>query len=82
MKEIVQKYELKSGQSLTVEGNLRKYLEFWRSIGAPNFILITIEKGYKLPFASLPVAVRLRNTKSAPLHANFVDQAVLELVNL
>ena len=36
--------------SLTVKGNLRKNLGFWRSISAPNFILATIEKGYKLPF--------------------------------
>jgi len=43
--------------------------------------LTTIEKGYKLPFASLPLAVRLKNNKSACLHAEFVDQAVLEFVN-
>ena len=79
--EIVQKYELESGQSLSVKGNLKKNLGFWRAIGAPNFILSTIEKGYKLPFASFPVAVRLRNNKSARLHADFVDQPVLELVN-
>ena len=66
---------------LTVKGNLRKNLGFWRSIIAPNFILTTVEKGYKLPFGSLPLAVRLRINKSARLHADFVDQAVLELVN-
>lgn len=60
VEEIVQKYELESGQSLTVKGNLKKNLGFWRSIGAPNFILTIIEKGYKLPFASLPLAVRLK----------------------
>ncbi|RMX50519.1 hypothetical protein pdam_00024182, partial [Pocillopora damicornis] len=81
VEEIVQKYELESGQSLTVKGNLKKNLGFWRSTGAPNFILTIIEKGYKLPFASLPLSVRLKNNKSARLHANFVDQAVLELVN-
>ena len=80
VEEIVQKYELESGQSLTVKGNLKKNLGFWRSIGAPNFILTIIGKGYKLPYASLPLAVRLKNNKSARLHANFVDQAVLELV--
>ena len=42
VEEIVQKYELESGQSLTVKGNLKKNLGFWRSIGAPNFILTII----------------------------------------
>ena len=60
VEEIVPKYEFESSQSLTVKGNLRKNLGFWRSIGAPNFILTTIEKGYKLPFASLPLAARLK----------------------
>ena len=81
VQEIAEKYELESGQSLNVKGNLKKNLEFWKSIGAPNFILTTIENGYKLPLASFPVATRLRNNKSARLHADFVDQAVLELVN-
>ena len=80
IEEFVQKHELESGQSLTVKGNLRLNLGFWRSIGAPNFILTITEKGYKLPFASLPLAVRLKNNNSARIHADFVDQAVLELV--
>ena len=40
-----------------------------------------IENGYRLPFISLPLAVKLRNNKSARIHADFVDQAVLELLN-
>ena len=50
-------------------------------MGAPDFILSIIENGYKLPFISLPLTVKLRNNKSARLRADFVDQAVLELVN-
>ena len=45
------------------------------------FILSTFENGYKLPVISFPLAVKLRNNKSARLHPDFVDQAVLELVN-
>ena len=52
-----------------------------RSIGAPNFILSVIENGYRLPFISLPLSVKLRNNKSARIHADFVDQAVRELLN-
>ena len=45
------------------------------------FVLSIFENGYKLPVISFPLAVKLRNNKSARLHADFVDQAVLELVN-
>ena len=79
--QITQNYELESGHSLSVKGNLKNNLGFWRSIGAPDFILSIIENGYRLPFISFPLAVKLRNNTSARLHADFVDQAVLELVN-
>ena len=79
--QITQNYELESGHSLSVKGNLKNNLGFWRSIGAPDFILSIIENGYRLPFISFPLAVKLGNNKSARLHADFVDQAVLELVN-
>ena len=81
VEEIIGRYELESGQPLNVNGNLRKNLGFSRSFGAPNFILTTIETGYKLPFASLPLAVRLKNNMSARLHVDFVDEAVRQLVN-
>ena len=60
---------------------LKHNLAFWRSIGAPDFILSIIENSYRLLFISFPLPVKLRNNKSARLHAAFVDQAVLELVN-
>lgn len=40
-----------------------------------------IENGYRLPFISSTAAVKLRNSKSARIHVDFVDQAVLELLN-
>ena len=53
VQEIAETYELESGQSLNVKDNLKKNLEFWKSIGAPNFILTTIENGYKLNYRLL-----------------------------
>ena len=80
--QFTQNYELESGHSFRVfKGNLKNNLVFWRSIGAPDIILSIIENGYRLPFISLPLAVKLRNNKSARIHADFVDQAVLELFN-
>ena len=80
VEEIVEKFEVDSGLSLSAKGNLRANIEFWKSIGAPYFILSLIENGYKLPFASSPEPVKLRNNKSARFHADFVDQAIHELV--
>ena len=74
-------YEIESGHSLRGKGNLRNNLVFWRSIGAPDFILSIIENGYSLPFISFPLGVKLRNNKSARIHADFEDQAVLEPLN-
>ena len=77
---IVEKFEVESGRSLCVKGNLRAHIDFWKSIGAPDFIRSIIVNGYQLPFTSTPVPVKLRNNKSARLNANFVDQAIRELV--
>ena len=63
-----------------MKGNLRHNIKFWKSIGTPYYILSIIENGYKLPFVSLPEPVKLRNNKSARLHADFVDQAIHELL--
>ena len=79
--QITRNNELESAYSLGVKGNLKNNLGFWRSIGALDFILSIIGNGYKLPFVSFPLPVKLRNNKSARLHVDFVDQAVLELVN-
>ena len=46
-------------------------ISFWRPL----------KRGTNYLFGSLPLAVRLRINKSARLHADFVDQAVRELVN-
>ena len=76
----LQNYELESGHSLGVRGNLKNKLAFWRSIGALVFNLSMIENVYKLPFVPFPLPVKLRSNTSARLHVDFVDQAVLELM--
>ncbi|XP_068717054.1 uncharacterized protein [Montipora capricornis] len=57
--QFTQNFELESGHSSRVKGNLKNNLVFWRSIGAPDFILSIIENGYRLPFISFPLAVKL-----------------------
>ena len=75
--QFTQNYELESGHSL------KNNLVFWRSKSAPESILSIIENGYRLPFISFTAAVKLRNSKSARIHVDFVvfHQAVLELLN-
>ena len=78
--EFVEKFEVERDLSLSVKGNLRHNIKFWKSIGAPYYILTIIENGYKLPFAISPEPVKLRNNTSARLHAQFADQAINQLV--
>ena len=77
---IAEKFEVESGRSLSVKDNLRAHIYFWKSIGAPDFIISIIGNGYQLPFANSPEPVKLKNNKSARLNADFVDQAIRELV--
>ena len=63
-----------------VKGNLRRKLEFWKRIGTSKFILNVIERGYMLPFLSLPEPAVFRNNRSSLAHAKFVEDAIRELV--
>ena len=63
-----------------VKGNLRTKLEFWKRIGTSKFILNVIERGYMLPFLSLPEPAVFRNNRSSLAHAKFVEDAIRELV--
>ena len=46
-----------------VKGNLSRKLEFWKRIGTSKFILNVIERGYMLPFVSLPEPAVFRNDR-------------------
>ena len=75
-----EKAELKRG-TLTVKGNLKKNLDFWKNvIKANSFILSVIEQGYKIPFISVPTSINLRNNMSAFKHSKFVSTAIHELI--
>ena len=65
---------------VNVKGNLRRKLEFWKRIGTSKFILNVIERGYMLPFLSLPEPAVFRNNRSSLAHAKFVEDAIRELV--
>ena len=65
---------------LSVKGRLFKSMEFWQSIGTLDFILDVIKEGYKIPFISTPPPKHYCNNASAVREADFVDQAIAELL--
>ena len=74
-------YEYQQFQSVTgVKGRLAKNIEFWRNIGANDYVLNLIEFGYKLPMSTVPPKSRLKNNKSALAHVDFVTKAINDLV--
>ena len=55
-------------------------MEFWQSIGTLDLILDVIKEGYKLPFISSPPPKHYSNNATALREADFVDQAMAELL--
>ncbi|KXJ18218.1 hypothetical protein AC249_AIPGENE20390, partial [Exaiptasia diaphana] len=45
-----------------------------------EIILDLIKEGYRLPFEESPTRAHLKNNKSSLLHANFVEESIMELV--
>jgi hypothetical protein len=54
---------------------------YWKDIGANEFILGTISEGYVIPFSSNPPSIYFKNNKSAFQNHDFVDTAIAELVD-
>jgi len=65
-----------------VKNNLRKHIEFWKHIGANEFVVNTIENGYVIPFLRNPPPMCFENNQLALLHSDFVEKAVSELVKI
>ena len=64
-----------------VKGSLRRHLNFWKdTLKANNFILQTIEHGYRIPFRYLPSSFYFQNNKSALRDSKFVETTLLELL--
>ncbi|VDI17847.1 Hypothetical predicted protein [Mytilus galloprovincialis] len=69
--DFINNYEIKSGdQVINVKGNLKHNVSFWKSVlQANDFIVNTIEFGYRIPFNIEPCCIYLPNNKSALKHA-------------
>ena len=76
-------FEESSGTAFSqVKGSLRRHVEFWRSIGAPRYILsVYICEGYRLNFQQIPHGFTSLNNRSALDHSEFANEAILELLH-
>lgn len=75
-------YEYEQGQKhILVRGRLKKNIDFWRCIGACEFILDVIENGYKLPLYSMPPKYFNHNNRSALNEYDFVTEAIKDLLD-
>ena len=65
---------------VSVKGNLRKSLSFWKSFCSDAFILDIVEFGYKLPFTEIPPSSVSSNNRSAIDHSDFVQESISQLL--
>ena len=66
----------------SVQGRLWKNAKFWiGEIEASQFVVDIVTHGYRLPFLAFPPTVCARNHKSAFEHADFVSEAIQELID-
>ena len=73
-------YEQGINPNIVVAGRLKCHAQFWRSIGASQFILDVIDQGYRIPFHSTPPVSFSSNNKSALAHPDLVEEAISELL--
>ena len=74
--------EFESGEKVCmVKGSLKNHLQIWHKIGANVSVKDVVENDYKIPLITLPKAAKFPNNHSSLNNANFVTQAVEELLN-
>ena len=59
-------FEFEQGSALPVlKGRLKKNLDYWYSIGTNNFVIDTINFGFRIPFISTPCKAFFHNILSS-----------------
>ena len=62
-----------------VKGRLAKNIKFLEKIGANNFALETLKKGYVIPFLENPVKMFKKNNRSAMKMSNLLIKPLMNL---
>ena len=71
---------LENSCSVGVKGRLLAHLTFWNSIGASEFIIDTISRGYIIPFLTTPPKACFKTNRSTLEHPVFVKSAITKLI--
>ena len=67
--------------SLKVKGRLRAHVQFWNDIQASDFIIDTMQEGYKIPFRESPnPAIFSNNSSLAFDNWQFVFDSITQLL--
>ena len=67
--------------SLSVQGNLVKSMDFWKSaLHAPDYVIFIIECGYALSFNDFPSVCHVKNNNLVFKHPSFVSKTIMELL--
>ena len=70
----------KHGTDISVVGRLREHISFWESIGASDYILDVIRRGYVIPLKGEIETALYRNNKSSREEPSFVQSAIDDLL--
>ena len=74
-------FENSANSIQSVKGRLRAHFSFWlHTLGANDFILRVIDKGYIIPFITVPQNAFFDNNHSALIHVDFVSEAIQKLI--
>ncbi|XP_045166502.2 uncharacterized protein LOC123529945 [Mercenaria mercenaria] len=68
-------------ETLSPVGRLKEKYHKWKEATGSDYILNVIDKGYKLPFKTIPEGTILKNNRSARENVSFVEQEIQDLLD-
>ena len=63
-----------------MKGRLRREIDFWKEIQAPQYIPDVTEFGYKVPLLQIPTPFSARNNSLDLVYSVFVENPIIDLI--
>ena len=63
-----------------MKGRLRREIDFWKEIQAPQYIPDVTEFGYKVPLLQIPTPFSARNNSTDLVYSVFVENPIIDLI--